>query len=90
MYFILEQTNRIYTQSLLRQNLDAMGARHPKTAFFVIQPSPNGTPLFGPSMGFEASRAALRYGLASTREWLDADGADLLRRINVRAVPRMA
>ncbi len=90
MYFIMEQTNRIYTQNLLRQNLDAMAARHPKTDFFVIQPPPSGTPLFGPSMGFEASRAALRYGLTSTREWLDAAGAEVVRRITVRAVPTTA
>jgi predicted acylesterase/phospholipase RssA len=90
MYFIMEQTNRIYTQNLLRQNLDAVATRYPKAAFFVIQPPPSGTPLFGPSMGFEASRAALRYGLTSTRQWLDAAGADVVRRITVQAVPTTA
>jgi hypothetical protein len=35
--------------------------------------------MFGPSMGFEASRAALRYGYASTRAWLEGEGAALVR-----------
>jgi hypothetical protein len=30
-------------------------------------------------MGFEASRAALRYGYTSTREWLAEQGAPLVR-----------
>jgi hypothetical protein len=34
-------------------------------------------------MGFEASRAALRYGYASTKEWLDQQGAPLVRRLSV-------
>jgi len=37
--------------------------------------------LFGPSMGFEASRAALRYGYESTKEWLTDQGLPLLRRL---------
>jgi hypothetical protein len=32
-------------------------------------------------MGFEASRAALRFGYDSTREWLAAQGLPLLRRL---------
>jgi NTE family protein len=79
LYFIMEQTNRIYSQNLLRQNLDRTMARHPKAAFFLIQPKESNTPLFGPSMGFDASRAALRYGYRSTREWLASAGAGLLR-----------
>jgi hypothetical protein len=35
-------------------------------------------------MGFEASRAALRFGYVSTLEWLDKqDGAGLIRRLGV-------
>ena len=55
-----------------------------------VQPPPNGTPLFGPAMGFDASRAALRYGYASAREWLAADGANLTRRFALSAVPTSA
>jgi len=32
-------------------------------------------------MGFEASRAALRYGYESTRDWLGDQGLPLLRRL---------
>ena len=38
-------------------------------------------PLVGPSMGFEASRAALRYGYRTMKEWLNEQGAPLLRRL---------
>jgi hypothetical protein len=30
-------------------------------------------------MGFQASRTALRFGYTSTRAWLDAQGASLVR-----------
>ena len=85
MYFILEQANRIYGQNLLQQNLARVTARHPNSAFFLIQPPRAGTPLFGPSMGFGASRAALRYGYTSTTEWLATCGADLVRRLPTAA-----
>ena len=90
LYYIMEQANRIYSQNLLRQNLAEMALLHPHTTFFLIQPPPNGTPLFGPAMGFDASRAALRYGYASAREWLAADGANLTRRFALSAVPTSA
>jgi hypothetical protein len=32
-------------------------------------------------MGFEASRAALRFGYESTKEWLTDQGLPLLRRL---------
>jgi hypothetical protein len=38
------------------------------------------SPLRGPSMGFEASRAALRFGYTSVRESLAGEGASALRR----------
>ena len=41
----------------------------------LVQPESTRSPLRGPSMGFEASRAALRYGFASVTEWLTRDGA---------------
>jgi len=58
--------------------------KYPRTEFFLIQPSLAEAPLFGPSMGFEASRAALRFGYDSTREWLDEHGARLLRRLQLQ------
>ena len=90
MYFIMEQANRIYSQNLLELNLARLSVRYPGTAFYLIQPQATGTPMFGPSMGFEASRAALRYGLASTREWLGAAGAELLRRLVPVPRPQLA
>ena len=49
--------------------------------FFLLEPPRTKTPLFGPSMGFEAARAALRFGYTSTKEWLDTKGQPLLRRL---------
>jgi hypothetical protein len=40
----------------------------------MIQPEPQPSPLIGPSMGFEASRAALRFGYMSVRDWLSEPG----------------
>ena len=51
---------------------------------FVINPL---VPNLHPSMGFEARRAALRYGYASTQEWLDGQGAALVRRLASEAHP---
>jgi hypothetical protein len=42
--------------------------------FHLIQPAEGDTDLAGPSMGFEASRRALRRGYAFTRERLEALG----------------
>jgi hypothetical protein len=43
--------------------------------FHLIQPEFKPSPLVGPSMGFEASRAALRFGYSSVTEWLAGEGA---------------
>lgn len=83
LYFIMEQTNRIYSQNLLRQNLTGTRARHPKTVFYLIQPAGSHTPLFGPSMGFDGSRAALRYGYASTQHWLATEGTPFVRHLGL-------
>jgi len=80
LYTIMEQAGRIYSQNLLQLGLATLTVKHPRTSFFLLQPPRTGTPLFGPSMGFEASRAALRFGYASTRAWLQAHGEPLLRR----------
>jgi predicted acylesterase/phospholipase RssA len=78
---IMEQTSRIYGQNLLQLGLATEAVRRPRTVFFLLEPPRNRTPMFGPSMGFEASRMALRFGYSSTMEWLDREGAGLLRRL---------
>src|SRR5205823_1855810 len=61
LYSIMEQAGRIYSQNLLQLGLTTLRMKYPRTEFFLIQPSQAKTPLFGPSMGFEASRAELRF-----------------------------
>ncbi len=85
LYTIMEQASRIYSQNLLQLGLSVLGVRHPRTAFFVHQPPPVRTPMFGPSMGFEASRLALRFGYEAAQEWLDGQGAPLVERLLVAA-----
>jgi NTE family protein len=87
MYFIMEQANRIYSQNLLQLNLAGLARRYPETSFVLIQPPATGTPMFGPSMGFEASRAALRFGYTSARGWLQSTAASLLSRFAAVIAP---
>ncbi len=84
LYAIMEQAGRIYSQNLLQLGLATLRVKYPRTEFFLIQPSQAEAPLFGPSMGFEASRAALRFGYDATREWLGGEGAALLRRLQTK------
>ena len=86
LYGILEQVGRINSQSLLELGLRELALRHPKVEIHLVQPPALGTPLFGPSMGFEASRQALRFGHDSVGEWLAGGGAALRRRFG--SVPR--
>ena len=88
LYSIMEQAGRIYSQNLLLLGLSTLRLKHPRTEFHLIQPSRDDTTMGGPSMGFEASRAALRYGFESTKEWLAGQGTKLLRRL--LAEPRLA
>jgi predicted acylesterase/phospholipase RssA len=87
VYTIMEQASRIYSQNLLQLGLSVLAVEHPRTEFFLIQPPRTCALLFGPSMGFEASRQALRYGYASTMAWLDGPGAVLLDRLARPRVP---
>jgi NTE family protein len=87
MYFIMEQANRIYSQNLLQLNLSGLARRYAQTSFVLIQPPATGTPMFGPSMGFEASRAALRFGYTSARDWLQTTAASLLSRFAAAVAP---
>jgi predicted acylesterase/phospholipase RssA len=79
VYTIMEQASRIYSQNLLHMGLATLAVKYPRTAFHLLQPPPNTELPFGPSMGFEASRLALRFGYTSTREWLAGAGAPLLK-----------
>jgi predicted acylesterase/phospholipase RssA len=81
VYTIMEQAGRIYSQNLLTLGLGALAVKFPRTAFYLLQPPRTNTLLFGPSMGFEASRKALRYGYSSTKEWLEQQGSGLVRRM---------
>jgi predicted acylesterase/phospholipase RssA len=83
MYTIMEQAGRIYSQNLLTLGLSVLSAKHPRTSYFLLQPPRTSNLLFGPSMGFEASRKALRFGYESTKEWLGEQGAPLLRRLAI-------
>jgi NTE family protein len=88
LYTIMEQASRIYSQNLLQLGLSALAIKHPHVSFFLLQPPRTDTPLFGQCMGFEASRAALRFGYTSTRAWLDTHGQFILR--SLVAVPQAA
>ena len=81
LYSIMEQTSRIYSQNLLSLGLNVLAGRYPRTEFFLLEPPRDCELLFGPCMGFEASRKALRFGYQSTREWLQAAGAPLVRQL---------
>ncbi len=85
LYGILEQVARINSQRLLDLGLKELERRRPGVSWHVVQPPADGSPLFGPSMGFEASRAALRFGRACTVEWLADQGARLKRDFAPRA-----
>jgi len=83
MYTIMEQASRIYSQNLLQLGLATLAVKFPRTTFHLLQPPQNTELLFGPSMGFEASRAALRFGYTSTKLWLEGQGASLVRSMTV-------
>jgi predicted acylesterase/phospholipase RssA len=89
-YTVLEQASRIYGQNLLRLGLAVLPMKYPSTRFYLLEPPRSKTPLFGPSMGFEAARAALRYGYASTQDWLGGEGRPLLEHLLPAALPAAA
>jgi NTE family protein len=81
VYSIMEQASRIYSQNLLSLGMDRLAVRYPRTEFFLLEPPRDCELLFGPCMGFEASRKALRFGYTSAREWLTRAGAPFLERL---------
>jgi NTE family protein len=90
LYTIMEQAGRITSQHLLELGLRDLQQTHPKVEFFLFQPEAKESPLFGPSMGFDASRAALRFGYTTTKEWLRTKGAIFIRRFAARTAPQRA
>jgi NTE family protein len=80
LYAIMEQAGHITSLNLLDAMLRELKLRRPDVEFFVIQPEPRPSPMVGPSMGFEASRAALRFGYSTVGEWLEGEGAAFARR----------
>ena len=76
----MEQAGHITSIKLLELGLAELSLRHPEVEVHVIQPDPTPSPLRGPSMGFEASRAALRFGYTTVKEHLASENASALRR----------
>jgi hypothetical protein len=79
MYAVMEQAGHITSIRILELGLTELRLRRPEVEFHLIQPDPTPSPLVGPSMGFEASRAALRFGYASVKEWLASERAVKVR-----------
>jgi NTE family protein len=84
LYAIMEQTTHIASLNLFNVGLREIKLLHPEVEVMVVQPEPRPSPLVGPSMGFEASRAALRYGYRTVKEWLAGPGATVVTRFTQR------
>lgn len=84
LYAIMEQAGHITSLNLFEVGLRELRLRRPDVEMLVIQPEPRPSPLVGPSMGFESSRAALRFGYATVEEWLVGEGAEFARRFSVK------
>ena len=80
LYAIMEQAGHITSLNILELGLRELKLRRPHVELHLIQPEFKPSPLVGPSMGFEASRAALRFGHTSVTEWLAGDGATFAAR----------
>ena len=85
LYSIMEQAGHITSLNLFDLALRELRLLHPEVEILVVQPEPKPSPLVGPSMGFQASRAALRYGYRTVKDWLAGPGAAVAARF---AVPR--
>lgn len=91
MYAIMEQAGHITSVRILELGLAELRLRRPQVELHLIQPDSRPSPLSGPSMGFEASRAALRFGYTSIKEWLGTREADAVReRFGTAPAPSMA
>jgi len=69
------KAGHITSINILQLGMRELKLRRPDVEIHLVQPESKGSPLRGPSMGFEASRAALRYGYASVTDWLTNEGA---------------
>src|SRR5262249_17012279 len=81
LYAVMEQASRINGQNLLELGLGALAVRHPGTTFILLEPPREATPMFCSTMSLSAAHGALRYGYESTKAWLNAEGATLLRHL---------
>jgi NTE family protein len=79
MYAIMEQAGHITSMRILELGLAELRLRRPEVELHLIQPESRSSPLSGPSMGFEASRAALRFGYTSVKDWLGTHDASAVR-----------
>jgi NTE family protein len=79
MYAVMEQAGHITSIRILELGLTELRLRRPEVEFHLVQPDPTPSPLVGPSMGFEASRAALRFGYKSVKDWLASEHAAKIR-----------
>jgi len=79
MYAIMEQAGHITSVRILELGLTELRLRRPEVEIHLVQPEATASPLLGPSMGFEASRAALRFGYESIKQWLGSEAAAPLR-----------
>ena len=80
MYAIMEQAGHITSVRILELGLAELRLRRPEIEVHLLQPDAAQSPLMGPSMGFEASRAALRFGYASIKDYIFGEAAAPLRR----------
>jgi predicted acylesterase/phospholipase RssA len=83
LYAIMEQAGHITSLNLFNSGLRELKLLHPEVEILVIQPEPKPSPLVGPSMGFQASRAALRYGYRTVKDWLADTGAATATRFSL-------
>jgi hypothetical protein len=84
LYAIMEQAGHISSLNLFNIGLSSVKLQHPEVEILVVQPEPKPSPLVGPSMGFEASRAALRYGYSTVKDWLAGPGAATAARFGLQ------
>ena len=77
----LNEIKEVLASMNLSLGMDVLSVRYPRTEFFLLEPPRDCELLFGPSMGFEASRKALRFGYVSTHAWIDGPGAPLVQRL---------
>ncbi|HET7876240.1 MAG TPA: patatin-like phospholipase family protein [Methylomirabilota bacterium] len=82
LYAIMEQAGHITSVRILELAMRELALRRPDVEFYLVQPAPEPSPLIGPSMGFEASRAALRFGYSSVIDWLAVEGERLRERFS--------